>query len=118
MKKVPIYVWLIIAYAILICMYGYIANAAMKNLHVEWTPYTPPANLVVSGFSLYKGSAKVCDFVGQNITNGDCAVDIVSLAESFTLTAKFTDGTESPKSVPYVFQIPIPAPTDIKITVY
>lgn len=66
--------------------------------------------MVVAGFILYKKGSQVCKFNGASITNGDCAIDMDDLSDTFTLTARFTDGTESPHSDPYVFTIPFPAP--------
>ena len=73
-----------------------------KPIIIEWG-YTPPVAPAVSGFNLYQESIKVCSFVGANITTGECTVKIVKTETSFTLTAKFSDGTESPHSVPYNF---------------
>jgi hypothetical protein len=94
-----------------------VSFAVSRNIHVEWSPYTAPSNLTVAGFDLYKNGVKVCSFNGASITNGDCTIDMNTLSDTFTLTARFTDGTESPKSIPYVFTIPFPAPEILSIKI-
>jgi hypothetical protein len=88
------------------------------NIHVEWNPYTPPLLTTVSGFKLYQEDVYVCETKIPTATSMDCTVNITKLATSYTLTAAFSDGKESPKSVPYVYNYTpvLVAPTIQKIT--
>ena len=73
-----------------------------RNVHIEWG-YTPPRDVVVSEFVLYQGDAKVCTFTGKDITTGDCEITLNKTGTTFTLTAKFTSGDETPKSPEFTF---------------
>ena len=71
----------------------------------------------MTGFKLYKDSALACTFPGKDLISSDCATDITKLDTSFTLTATFSDGKESPQSPPFVFRDYGPGPDGLKITV-
>lgn len=76
-------------------------GVALADLSVEWLPYTPPAGPSVTGFSLYKNDVKTDTFLGAAIVKGVSKATAVK-GDSFTLTANFSDGSESPHSEPYV----------------
>ena len=76
--------------------------ASAQSIHVEWG-YTKPAEPVVIGYRLYKEGIFVCETHDPDATAMDCDVNIVKRPETFTLTASFNDGTESPHSAPYPF---------------
>jgi hypothetical protein len=90
-------------------------QAEELSIHVEWG-YTPPTSPAVTGFVLYQDSVKACNFVGADIIESDCTVDIVKIKTPFTLTASFADNTESPHSAPYEFVVQIPGPVILSIT--
>ena len=77
-----------------------------KTIHVEWG-YTPPTSPAVTGFNLYQEGkdAFVCRAEGSTATAMDCPVSLTQATTSFTLTATFDDGTESPRSAPFLFTI-------------
>lgn len=87
----------------LFCIEAFAAININKSIAVEWSPYVPPTSYTVSGFELYQEGTKVCSFIGSSITKGDCSVILTKEQTPFTLTAKFSDGTESSQSVPYTF---------------
>lgn len=73
-----------------------------RSIHVEWD-YTPPTEPTVTGFQLYQEGTAVCAFEGASTSEGDCTVDLTSQITIFTLTAMFSDDTESPHSAPFLF---------------
>lgn len=80
-----------------------IAGAAEQTIHVEWG-YIPPSQPAVSGFLLYQEGTPVCYTPNGNATAMDCSVSLVEDTNNFTLTARFTDGSESPHSDPFQYQ--------------
>lgn len=113
LEKLPLFIWIIVAYVLFISVCC--SFATDRSIVVEWG-YTPPTSPKVLGFVLYQEGVKVCNFLGDVIVKGECSVNIIKTTTTFTLTASFADGTESPHSAPYNFVINIPAPTDLKIT--
>jgi hypothetical protein len=95
-----------------------IANADNRSIHAEWG-YTPPSAPAVSGFKLYQEGVFVCSTNIGTASSMDCNVTITKLTTSFTLTATFVDGTESPQSAPYAFTLPAGSklPQNFKITI-
>ena len=87
------------------------AMATPRSIHVEWG-YTPPSEPAVTGFRLYQEGVAVHDWAGPDVRVGDATVDITAPITIFTLTATFSDATESPHSAPFAFN-PM-APTTIK----
>lgn len=82
-----------------------IATPAMAtSIHVTWG-YTPPMSPAVSGFRLYQEGLPVCRTEDPNAQEMDCEVLLVKKITSYTLTALFIDGTESPHSAPYSFDM-------------
>lgn len=79
-----------------------VSSADSRSIHVEWS-YIPPMEPAVTGFRLYPEGAAVCVFEGANTSEGDCTVDLTSQITIFTLTAMFSDDTESPHSAPFLF---------------
>lgn len=79
-----------------------VSSAGSRSIHVEWG-YTPPTEPAVTGFRLYQEGTAVCVFEGANTSEGDCTVDLTSQITIFTLTAMFSDDTESPHSAPFLF---------------
>jgi len=77
------------------------ASICFASFTVEWG-YTPPSSPSVIGYRLYKGSVKVVEFVGSTNVSGIVNLPIVN-GDQFTLTAYFSDGTESPKSAVFTY---------------
>jgi PKD repeat protein len=78
---------------------------------VEWG-YTPPSTPAVTGFKLYQEGAHVCQTQEPSATTLDCTVTLTADTTNFTLTATFSDGTESPHSAPFPFTATADSPTD------
>lgn len=89
--------------AVVLCAAGSAPLAQPVQITVEWG-YTPPTEPAVVGFRLYQligeTPTPVHDWLGGNLRQGGCTVDISAEEEVFTLTALFSDGTESPHSHP------------------
>ena len=76
--------------------------AGAQSIHIEWG-YTPPSEPEVSGFKLYQEGVFVCETDVLSTTSMDCEVTLSAATTTFTLTAAFVDGTESPHSAPFAF---------------
>lgn len=92
-----------------------------RTLTVEWG-YTPPSAPAVVGFNLYLENVLVCNFPGKGIVNGSCTVSSPKQIGNFTLTALFSNNSESPMSSVFAFKYPddastIPSPVLLRITV-
>lgn len=79
------------------------ANAIDKSIHVEWG-YTPPSAPAVTGFKLYQEGTFVCEIKDPTASTMDCIVSLLKEVTNFTLTASFSDNTESPHSAPFPFR--------------
>jgi hypothetical protein len=75
-----------------------------STIHVEWG-YTPPSSSFVSGFNLYQDGVFACQTQDPFATSMNCQVILTAPITSFTLTATFNDGTESPHSAPFTYSI-------------
>lgn len=82
--------------------------ATPQSIHVKWE-YTPPAEPAVTGFRLYQEEVAVHDWAGPDLRAGDATVELTATINNFTLTATFSDATESQHSAPFAFN-----PCDIK----
>lgn len=90
------------------CLPTYAVAASTYTIHAEWTGYTAPTGLTVSGFKLYQEGTLACQAQTATATSLDCSVSLSADTTNFTLTAAFTDGTESPHSAPFAFAKPSP----------
>lgn len=88
------------------CLPTYAVAASSYTIHAEWTGYTAPTGLTVSGFKLYQEGTLACQTQTATATSLDCSVSLAADTTNFTLTAAFTDGTESPHSAPFAFAKP------------
>ena len=88
--------------ALLICGLTIAVSSAAKSIHVEWG-FTPPTEPTVTGFKLYQEGSAVCQTQDPNATAMDCEVTLTAATTNFTLTATFSDGTESPHSSPFAY---------------
>ena len=75
---------------------------ASQSIHVEWG-YTPPTESEVSGYQLYQNGVARIVWQGAETVAGDVTLDALAVGDIFTLTALFTDSTESPHSAPYLW---------------
>lgn len=75
-----------------------------RSIHVEYG-YTPPTEPAVTGFKLYQEGVSVCQTNNPLDRTLDCDVKIVKTSTLFTLTAMFSDNTESPQSAPFNFTV-------------
>ncbi len=96
----------------LLCLLPTLAGAVAttQSIHVEWG-YTPPSEPAVTGFKLYQEGAFACQTQDPAATAMDCEVTLSAETTNFTLTATFSDGTESPHSAAYAFTLATPEPT-------
>ena len=89
----------------LLCSLPFSALAATtQSIHVEWG-YTPPSEPAVTGYKLYQEGVFVCETDAPTATAMDCTVTLTTATTNFTLTATFSDGTESPHSAPFAFTL-------------
>jgi len=84
------------------CWLPIFASAATQSIHIEWG-YTPPSEPAVTGFKLYQEGVSACQVQDPNATAMDCEVTLTAATTNFTLTASFSDSTESPHSAPFAF---------------
>lgn len=93
--------------AVLVCYLPVFASAATTcSIRAEWTSYVPPNGYIVSGYRLYQNGQLACQSTHSKATSIDCQVTLNTSTANFTLTALFTNGTESPHSTPFAFSIP------------
>jgi len=83
---------------------GIPVSAGAQSIHVTWG-YTPPTSPAVTGFRLYQEGQSVCVTLVSSAQDMDCDVLLTKKITSFTLTAIFSDSTESPHSAPYAFDM-------------
>jgi PKD repeat protein len=98
---------------LLCCLPTLAAAATTQSIHVEWG-YTPPSEPAVSGFKLYQEGALACQVQNPEATSMDCQVTLTGATTNFTLTATFSDGTESPHSAPFTFATPSTSTTALQ----
>lgn len=89
-----------------------------RSIKVEWG-YTPPSDPAVTAFQLYQDGTKVCRWDGGDLRVGNCEVTLVKKTTPFTLTALFSDGTESGHSNVFSLTdiLPTPSIKSMSITV-
>jgi len=73
------------------------------SIHVEWEFTLISDGVAGSGFKLYQEGVSVCQTIDPQKREMDCYVTLPASIISYTLTATFVDGTESPHSIPYQF---------------
>ena len=80
------------------------AGAGVHDLHMEWTHDTPP-DKTLAKFKMYRNGILVHDDIGPDYRALDFLLDIpeAETTSSYTLTAVYTDATETPHSEPYTF---------------
>ncbi|MBM9538468.1 PKD domain-containing protein [Desulfobulbus alkaliphilus] len=94
----------------LFCCLPTIAMAATNHsIQVEWG-YTPPSQPAVTGYKLYQEGTLACQVHDPNATSMGCQVTLIKDTTNFTLTATFSDGTESPHSAPFPFSPSLTSP--------
>lgn len=90
----------------LCCVIPGLSFAAAQDIHIEWThDYQPVEGKTLAGYHLYKEGAKVCSTnIPENKTI-DCVFESESGTFDFTITAFYSDGSESLHSPPYSFEL-------------
>ena len=86
------------------CIIASMAAAAEHSIHIEWG-YTPPSEPAVTGYRLYKEGVPACETQNPFATSMDCSVSLTQDTTNFTLTALFSDGSESPHSASFPFTV-------------
>lgn len=86
-------------------------TVSAQSIHVEWG-YTPPSEPEVTGFKLYQEGTAVCVTQNPNAISIDCDVTLTANTTNFTLTATFSDNTESPHSAPFSFNSGVSSSTE------
>ena len=82
-----------------------------------WTwSYDAPTDLVLSGFKMYQDGNPICEYSTPDVRVASCRVTLTKHVTSFTLTAIFADGQESPHSEAYVLNDWGPKPRIITVT--
>jgi PKD repeat protein len=93
------------------CLPTFASAATAYLIHAEWASYASPSGYTVTGFNLYREGTRVCQNQNPAATAMDCTVSLDTNTSIFTLTARFSNGTESPHSSPFSFTIPSSPPT-------
>lgn len=90
------------------------AAATTSSIHAEWTAYTAPSGYTVAGYKLYQEGTLACQTQDAIATSLDCTVTLIADTTNFTLTASFSDGTESPHSAAFAFTKTTEIVTELK----
>jgi len=106
--------WILLLVLLAVPMPVQAAPEWQRSIQVEWG-YEPPTDLIATGFRLYQEGVEVCEWAVPTIRTGDCDVILTQKSTSFTLTATFSDGQESPHSDPYIFVDWGPKPRIIRL---
>lgn len=93
------------------------AAATTATIHAEWTSYTAPSGYTVTGYKLYQEGSPACQASSASATSLDCTVTLASDTTNFTLTAVFSNGTESPHSAPFPFTVQSQTATPLKAVI-
>ncbi|TVQ95446.1 MAG: DUF4214 domain-containing protein [Desulfovibrionales bacterium] len=82
------------------------------TIQVDWT-YAPPPGRPVAGYRLYRDYEPVCEIRVPATPTMNCPVDTTRTGKtSFTLTAIYSDASESSHSLPYAVTIPEISPEE------
>ena len=103
MKNYPLF------FLLLLFIIPTISNAAeMHTLEIDFS-FTAPDNSAkqLLGYRLYKASEQVCETNDPSSSKMTCDFLAEDGTYNFTLTAYYTDGTESPASPSFPFTIAI-----------
>ncbi len=78
------------------------AVEVQQKVYMEWEFNVPPASTKeVIGFKLYQAGVMVCQWDDPLVRQGECTFMYESGEYDFVLTALYSDGLESPNSIPY-----------------
>ena len=86
------------------------AATTTHTIHAAWSAYTAPSGYTLTGFKLYQEGVQACQTTNTAATSLDCTVSLSTDSTSFTLTATFSNGTESSHSTPFAFIRPSTIP--------
>ena len=74
-----------------------------RSVTLSWG-YTPPCDPAVAGYNVYQDGKYICKAPAAADESVTCEVVLAKKVTTFTITAYFVDGTESPFSSPaYVY---------------
>ena len=93
---------------LMIILYAGISSAAVNHsIHIEWDYdlASIPENVELLSYRLYKEGQQICQFDNPYDYTGDCEFMSDNGLYNFNLTAVFDDGSESPLSAPFPFQL-------------
>ncbi|QQG64695.1 PKD domain-containing protein [Desulfobulbus oligotrophicus] len=99
------------------CMPTWAFADSTHSIRAEWSRYSAPTGLTVAGFNLYQDGELACQTQGSRATSLDCTVSLKNDSPQFTLTAAFTNGTESSHSAPFAFTPPSITPVGETATI-
>ncbi len=84
-------------------------GSEMTTLQVDFAFDTSQlTNKYLSGFRLYKEGTQVCETYQADATTINCDIPTEVGTFDFSLSATYTDGTESPQSAPFSFTVTSP----------
>jgi len=81
-----------------------VQGTQVVSIQAAWQ-YTPPADKKLSGFRLYKDGQRVREISNPSARSINCQVEVKPRKLSFTITAYFSDGIESPHSAPFFLDL-------------
>ncbi len=84
---------------------GYVSAAPSHDIQIDWAYSQPADDRTLAGYNLYMEGAKVCVQNNPSTTSLDCSVQAEDGTYDFTLTAFFTDNSETDHSDAYSFTL-------------
>lgn len=81
---------------------AFCVSNAVASIHVTWGYIAPDPPPNLTGYRLYHNGTAVQDWLNPLLRDGDADIS-PEVLDSFTLTALFDDGSESPHSAPYIW---------------
>lgn len=106
MVKQP-FCYTIITFFAIVFFAGTSSAAVNHSIHIEWDydQSSIPENLELSAYRLYKEGVQICQFDSPYDFAGDCEFTSENGVFNFNLSAVYDDGSESPLSAPFPFQL-------------
>jgi PKD repeat protein len=92
--------------ALILCLPTFASAATTQSITAQWSKYTAPSGYTLAGYRLYQEGQLACQTSSSTATSLGCQVSMSTTSASFTLTAAFANGTESPHSSPFTFTAP------------
>lgn len=106
-KETPHRLYSIIIFLAVVFYAGFAFAAVNHSIHIEWDydPYGGTTEAELESYRLYKNGVQICQFDTPYDYEGDCEFTSENGLFNFNLTAVFDDGSESPLSAPFPFQL-------------